>query len=272
MKAVVAGAAVDRTDRLVAEEPLEIRIGIPGGARTLTITMRTPGADFELAVGLLFSEGIVSEPDDVARIAYCDTGAPEGEQLYNVVTVDLARPPRRNLSIFDRNFITSSACGVCGSASIEALELKGFSHVAEGPEVSVETLTSLPERLARAQAVFKATGGLHAAGLFDRKGSPVALREDVGRHNAVDKLIGWGLLNRHLPFDDHLVLVSGRSSFEIVQKCVAAGVTILCSISAPSSLAVSTAETFGVTLVGFLRDDRFNVYSGAHRIEGLASA
>jgi FdhD protein len=252
---------------VATEEPLEIRLSIAGASRTIAITMRTPGADFELAVGFLFGEGVIARREQIVGISYCrDDNLPE-EQLYNIVIVELDPSTRPDLRPLERHFFTSSACGVCGKASLDALELRGIPSASAGPILDPATIGALPDRLRADQGVFDSTGGLHAAGLFDRAGDVVTVREDVGRHNAVDKLIGWALLEDRLPLADGTVMVSGRSSYEIVQKCLAAGVPIVCSVSAPSSLAVDVAHRFGMTLVGFVRGPRFNVYAGAERIK-----
>jgi FdhD protein len=256
-----------RPDTLATEEPMEIRL-ITGGARqTVAVTMRTPGADFELAAGFLYGEGIVKSPDEIAKISYCVDSDLDAAQQYNIVNVELRGGREYDLRPLERHFYTTSACGVCGKASLEQLELRGCPVALPGPEVSAETLYSLPEKLREAQGLFDATGGLHAAALFDGEGNLVALREDVGRHNATDKLVGWALLENRLPLSGHIVMVSGRSSFEILQKCLTAGVPFVCAISAPSSLAVDVAREFGMTLVGFLRERRFNVYAGQERVE-----
>jgi FdhD protein len=255
-----------RPDTLATEEPMEIRL-LSGGARqTVAVTMRTPGADFELAAGFLYGEGIVSSPEDIKKISYCVDSDIDAEQQYNIVNVELRGGREYDLRSLERHFYTTSACGVCGKASLEQLELRGCPVISQGPEVSAGTIYSLPGKLREAQGLFDATGGLHAAALFDKKGELLALREDVGRHNATDKLVGWALLEGRLPLADHVVMVSGRSSFEILQKCLTAGVPIVCAISAPSSLAVDVAKEFGMTLVGFLREGRFNVYAGSDRI------
>jgi FdhD protein len=255
-----------RPDTLATEEPMEIRLLTGGERQTVAVTMRTPGADFELAAGFLYGEGIVKSPDDIAKISYCVDSDLDAAQQYNIVNVELRGGREYDLRPLERHFYTSSACGVCGKASLEQLELRGCPVVLPGPEVSAETLYSLPEKLREAQGLFDATGGLHAAALFDAEGNLLALREDVGRHNATDKLVGWALLENRLPLSGHLVMVSGRSSFEILQKCLTAGVPFVCAISAPSSLAVDVAKEFGMTLVGFLRDRRFNVYAGHERV------
>jgi FdhD protein len=255
-----------RTDQLATEEPLEIRLAAGGNRKTVAITMRTPGSDFELAAGFLFSEAIISSPADVRAIRYCTDPDVDAEQQYNIVTVDLAAPALPDLRGLERHFYTSSACGVCGKAALDALEIRGCPVIGGGFQTPSDLLYGLPEKLRAAQGVFESTGGLHAAGLFDERGNLVAAREDVGRHNAVDKLVGWALLSGRLPLSRNIVMVSGRASYEIMQKCVVAGVPVVCAVSAPSSLAVSVAERFGVTLVGFLRGRRFNVYSGFDRV------
>jgi len=255
-----------RPDTLATEEPIEIRLLSGGLRQTVAVTMRTPGADFELAAGFLYGEGILSSPEDVERISYCVDADVDAEQRYNIVNVELREGREYDLRSLERHFYTTSACGVCGKASLEQLELRGCPVIPPGPEVAAKTIYSLPEKLREAQGLFDATGGLHAAALFDAAGNLVALREDVGRHNATDKLVGWALLEGRLPLKDHVVMVSGRSSFEILQKCLAAGVPIVCAVSAPSSLAVDVARRFGITLVGFLRNNRFNVYSAPERV------
>jgi FdhD protein len=230
--------------------------------------MRTPGSDFELTAGFLFSEGFISDRDDIERMSFCvGDESCAGGQEYNVVTVDLRPHVTLNPHLLNRNFDVSSACGICGKASLDQVERLGISKLSFDMTVPFATLVALPDGLRQSQGLFDSTGGLHAAGLFDQSGRLVALREDVGRHNAVDKLVGWSLLNGKLPLADHIVMVSGRSSFEIAQKTVAAGAPILCAVSAPSSLAVDLARRFDLTLVGFLRGNRFNIYHGAERIE-----
>jgi FdhD protein len=255
-----------RPDTLATEEPMEIRLLTGESRQTVAVTMRTPGADFELAAGFLYGEGIVQGADDIAKISYCVDSDLDAAQQYNIVNVELRSGRAYDLRPLERHFYTTSACGVCGKASLEQLELRGCPVALPGPEVSAETLYSLPEKLREAQGLFDATGGLHAAALFYAEGNLVALREDVGRHNATDKLVGWALLEGRLPLSGHIVMVSGRSSFEILQKCLTAGVPFVCAISAPSSLAVDVAREFGMTLVGFLRERRFNVYAGQDRV------
>jgi FdhD protein len=266
-----AGRPEDRADLLAAEEPLGIRVD--GAA--LTMTMRTPGDDIELAAGFLVSEGVVGSATDIATMKVCDgttCGHPDHEQPGNIVDVTLAAgvsiPPRAR-----RSFLTTSACGVCGKASVKDICLRPRFPVAGDPaQVSPDVLAALPDRLRAAQRVFARTGGLHAAGLFSRTGELVAIREDVGRHNAVDKVVGWALLRDRLPLAGCILLVSGRASFELVQKAALAGVPVLAAVSAPSSLAVDLAGEAGLTLVGFLRGASMNVYAGAHRIAASAEA
>lgn len=258
------GKVRSRSDQLATEEPLEIRLVSP--PKTVAITMRTPGADFELAAGFLYSEGVVKNRGEIERISYCVDPDVEGEQRFNIIKVALKEGLRVDLQPLERHFFTNSACGVCGKASLEALRQQGYPVMPKRLEVPLEVIYSLPEQLRKAQRVFSTTGGLHAAGLFDIKGQLLALREDVGRHNALDKLIGWALLSDELPLSDHIVMVSGRSSFEIVQKCLVAEIPIVCAVSAPSSLAVTLAREFDMTLVGFLRGERFNVYSAKERL------
>jgi FdhD protein len=266
VRVVEAGKMRVRPDTLATEEPMEIRLITGGERQTVAVTMRTPGADFELAAGFLYGEGIVKSSDDIAKISYCVDSDLDAAQQYNIVNVELRGGREYDLRPLERHFYTTSACGVCGKASLEQLELRGCPVALPGPEVSAETLYSLPEKLREAQGLFDATGGLHAAALFDEEGNLLALREDVGRHNATDKLVGWAMLENRLPLSGHIVMVSGRSSFEILQKCLTAGVPFVCAISAPSSLAVDVAREFGMTLVGFLRERRFNVYAGQERV------
>jgi FdhD protein len=250
-----------RLDYLATEEPLEIRL-LPQG-KTLAITMRTPGNDFELATGFLYSEGIVSQRQDIEQISYCVEG--DRQQLYNIVNVTIKPELKLDLPILERHFFTNSACGVCGKVSIEHLKNRAVV-INNSTQVLADLIYGLPDKLRLAQGIFNTTGGLHAAALFNLEGKLIKVREDVGRHNALDKLIGSIFLANELPLNNYLILVSGRSSFEILQKCIMASVPIVCAVSAPSSLAVSLAEEFGVTLIGFLRDRKFNVYSGKKRI------
>jgi FdhD protein len=249
-------------DTLATEEPLEIRLTSGTQERVAAVTMRTPGNDFELAAGFLYGEAVLTGKDDLYSVRYCQ---PAEEQQYNVVTVDL-RGAMPELAGLDRHFLTTSACGVCGKTSIDQIDELGAPPLGEGPVVSPGLLLSLPARLAEAQRVFARTGGLHAAALFDPSGDLLCVREDVGRHNAMDKLIGWAMLAEKLPLTDRIVMVSGRASFELLQKATRAGAPIFCAVSAPSSLAVEVARRFDMTLVGFLRGEGFVVYAGETRI------
>jgi len=251
---------VRRRDSVVTEEPLEIRLSAGGRTQTVAVTMRTPGHDFELATGFLHAEGLL--PGVPHQVSYC-ADVERADQKFNVVTVETDGPA---LEAPVRSGIVSSACGVCGSASLDALHERGLHRVADDVTVPVDVLYGLPDALRSAQGLFEVTGGLHAAGLFTADGSLVATREDVGRHNAVDKLVGWGVLGDRLPLSGTVLMVSGRCGYEIVQKAVAAGIPVVASVSAPSSLAVAVAEDFGVTLVGFVRGRRCNVYAGRERL------
>jgi FdhD protein len=266
VRVVSDGASRGRGDYLATEEPLEIRLAGGGRTERLAVTMRTPGNDFELAAGFLHGEGIVTSREQVRRISYCTDPELDAAQQYNVVNVELAGGAWPDLRGLERHFYTSSACGVCGKASLDAIEVRGCALPSAGPLVDAEVLYELPDRLREAQGLFESTGGLHAAGLFTPDGRLECLREDVGRHNAVDKLVGWALLQGELPLSERVLLVSGRASFEIMQKALAAGVPVVCAVSAPSSLAVNVAERFGMTLAGFLRGRRFNLYAGGDRI------
>jgi FdhD protein len=260
------GTVQQRYDRLATEEPLEIRMRAGGHTRTVAITMRTPGADFELAAGFLYNEGVLASFDALREITYCVDRDVAEEQRYNIVNVDLHGSELPPLDALERHFTMTSACGVCGKANIDALRDRGLTPVRSALRVERGLIVALPERLAAAQRVFASTGGLHAAALFDARGNVLAVREDVGRHNALDKIVGWALINGKLPLDAHIVLLSGRASYELVQKAISAGIAVVCAVSAPSSLAVDLAREFGVTLAGFVRGPRFNVYSGAERI------
>jgi FdhD protein len=264
--AIADGDRRARSDYLATEEPLEIRLVVGSATATVAVTMRTPGADFELAAGFLYGEGVIAGRGDIGRISYCTDPQVDAEQQYNIVNVGLTAEALPDLHALERHFMTSSACGVCGKASLDALELRGCPVVPPGPLLDPAVLPRLPDALREAQGLFESTGGLHAAGLFTPEGELVALREDVGRHNAVDKLVGWALLDGRLPLHGHLLMVSGRSSYEILQKALVAGIPFVCAVSAPSSLAVSLARRFGMTLVGFLRGERFNVYAGEERL------
>ena len=258
------GVGMDRADDVVTEEPMEIRLAGPGGGApvSVAVTMRTPGHDFELAVGFLFSEGL-AKPGDVSAVRYCELPE-EAEQRFNIVTVRLRHPPSLD-AIPARRFDVSASCGLCGKTSLDDLADR-CPVVLPGPNVAGSVVSSLPKKLAEQQQVFATTGGLHAAGLFQPDGSLVVVREDIGRHNAVDKAIGWALLSDSLPLTGHLLMVSGRVSFEIVEKAAMAGIGLVAAVSAPSSLAVDAARRFGVTLVGFVRRGRYNIYAGADQI------
>jgi FdhD protein len=251
------GRACSLQDSLAAEEPLEIRIGgVP-----LTVTMRTPGNDLELAAGFLLTEGIIESQNQIAGLR----AVPQENGLSsNVVEVEL-KDTEFDSEGLQRNFFAASSCGICGKASINAIRLRGLRQPDTGFRLDPEILCQLPKTLRAEQPVFSRTGGLHAAALFDASGQLMALREDIGRHNAVDKVVGWALLEQKLPLSRHVMLVSGRGGFEIVQKALAAGIPILASVSAPSSLAVKLARELGLTLVGFLRGRRFVIYSGEFR-------
>jgi FdhD protein len=264
-----AGSAVD-ADVLAVEEPLEIHLSSHDGRRTISravsVTMRTPGHDRELALGFLFSEGIVAAAEQVASVRGCGAA--------NVVCVDLRPSVTVDLARLERHFYTTSSCGVCGKASLEAVRVSARHRLVEDrPVVEAGIIQRLPEALRAAQAVFQRTGGLHAAALFDVGGQLLCLREDVGRHNALDKLIGAQFLAGRIPLLEDVLLVSGRVSFELVQKAVVAGIPILAAVGAPSSLAISLARTHGLTVIGFVRQDRFNIYTGIERIrlEGYPS-
>jgi FdhD protein len=260
---VDGGESHRRRDRLATEEPLEIRASGPGQAAVrVAVTMRTPGHDFELTAGFLFSEGLIAGRRAFSAIRYCqDVGT---EQHLNVVTVDMRE--QFDATRMQRNFFATSSCGVCGKASIDQLAV-ACEHLPDGLVVPRSIITSLPDRLRAEQRVFASTGGLHATGLFQPSGELIVAREDVGRHNAMDKLIGNRLLAGESPLTSSIALVSGRTSFELVQKAAVAGIPILCAVSAPSSLAVETARRLGVTLIGFLRGERFNIYTNAQRID-----
>lgn len=262
---VSADGVRTRSDQLATEEPLELRVLATGSRQTVAVTMRTPGADFELAAGFLYGEGVLSSRDAIKRISYCT----DAEQRYNTVNVSLRGEALPELGALERHFYTTSACGVCGKASLAALELQACPLPKADFTVPSEVIRGLPETLRAAQGLFDATGGLHAAALFTKTGELVALREDVGRHNALDKLIGWAFLAGLLPLHEHVVLLSGRASYELLQKSLMAGIPFVCAVSAPSSLAVSVARTFNLTLLGFLRAERFNIYAGEERVAPL---
>ena len=257
-------------DVVATEEPLEIRLAHTraDGRRaqqSLSITMRTPGNDGELAAGFLFTEGIVANSAEIDSVAPCGPPAPNG--LINVVRVELAESVRVDLGRLERHFYTSSSCGVCGKASLEAVAVQGrYDLRGNRLRVSADKLGALPDGLRAQQSVFERTGGLHASGLFDAQGKISVSREDVGRHNALDKLIGQALLRDEVPLGEYGVVVSGRASFELMQKAMMAGIPMLAAVGAPSSLAVEFAEEFGMTLVGFLKADKCNIYSRPDRV------
>ena len=254
-----------RSDHLATEEPLEIRLIAQGVRQTVAVTMRTPGNDFELAAGFLHGEGVIAGPRDIARISYCVDPAIDAAQQYNIVNVSLRGHVVPDLAPLERHFSISSACGVCGKASLEALQVRGATPLTGGPEVAAEVLYGLPSKLSDAQRVFQQTGGLHAAALFDVAGNLIQLREDVGRHNALDKLIGALLRSGRRP-QDGFALVTSRASFEMAQKAAMAGIPLLAAISAPTALAVRLAQSAGLTLVGFARGQRHNVYAHPQRL------
>ncbi len=258
------GMLTRRPDHLAVEEPLELRLASEPRARILTVTMRTPGHDFELAAGWLLAEGVIESPDAISAIRYCTDPDVDDEQRYNIVTTDLKVPPGR---VAERLAVTSSSCGICGSASIGALRELGHPELASGGSIGWRTLAGLPGTLAAAQSQFRSTGGLHAAGLLSFEGDPLVVREDIGRHNAVDKVIGWALLQSRFPLDRTVLVVSGRTSFEIVQKALRAGISVVAGISAASSLAARLADEENMTLVGFLRGERCTVYAHPERID-----
>ena len=263
VSALRSGSATERSDTLVVEEPLEIRVnGTP-----VTVTMRTPGADFELAQGFLLTEGLIGAREDVATVRYCQGAGDDGMNTYNVLDVTLAPDvPAPDVDV-TRNFYTTSSCGVCGKSSLEAVRLSSRHSPGDDPAtVRADVLGAMPDQLRAAQKVFAATGGLHGAALFGVDGSMLAVREDIGRHNAVDKVIGWALESGRIPAAGSVLLVSGRASFELTQKAVMAGIPILAAVSAPSSLAVDLAAQSGLTLVAFLRGDSANVYTRGDRI------
>lgn len=264
-------AAEPLDDAVAVEEPLEIRLQWQSNGqlnrRSIAVTMRTPGDDFELAAGFLYGESILDGRDDIADVAYCLDADVEEEQRQNIVTVTLRPGLDFDISRLERNFYTTSSCGVCGKATLEALELQGCALLGPGVSVAFETVCGLPESLRRKQEVFETTGGLHAAGLFTPAGELLELAEDVGRHNALDKLVGGRLLAGAMPLEASVLLLSGRCSFELVQKALRARIPVVCSVGAPSSLAIDVAQSFGMTLCGFVRPGGFNIYSGAGRIQ-----
>jgi FdhD protein len=260
-------------DLLAAEEPLEIRLGFGSSderrQKSISVTMRTPGHDFELALGFLFSEGIIKNKEDVSQIRYCTSDTDNGD---NIVRVELKEQVIPDLQKLERHFYTSSSCGICGKASIESIRTICPSSSGEKDDLSFNAafIYQLPALLRKQQNIFDHTGGLHASALFDEDGNLLFVREDAGRHNALDKLIGAALASGMLPLNHHVLLLSGRASFELIQKAAMAGVRVVAAVGAPSSLAVQAAKEFNMTLIGFLRDQRFNIYSGEERIKVAA--
>jgi FdhD protein len=248
--------AREEQDEIAAEEPLELRVE----GKSVAVVMRTPGADRELAAGFLVTEGIIRSAREIFDITQCLDVALEAKG--NVLDVALVNPGGLDLARLSRHLFSASSCGICGKASIDAIR-QTFPPVGEGPRIDAEIIAALPEKLAAAQMAFQRTGGLHACALFDMSGDLLAVREDVGRHNALDKLIGWAVFENRLPLHDCILLLSGRVSFEMMQKALAAGIPIIAAISAPTSLAVDFAATSGQTLIGFLRPGRMNIYTGA---------
>jgi FdhD protein len=257
------GRVEARQDDLAAEEPLEIRVG----GRPLTVTMRTPGNDLELAAGFVFTEGIVESADQIVAIR--EAAGTKNTERGNIVEVELAPDVKLDLESSQRNFFAASSCGICGKASIESVRRRGVRPVNRNFQMSPEILCRLPEKLRESQAVFARTGGLHAAAIFTREGEMLAEREDIGRHNAVDKIVGWAVRQNRMPLADCALIVSGRGGFEIVQKAAIAGIPVVASVSACSSLAVRLGREVGMTLAGFLRGRRFVVYAGGERL-GIA--
>jgi len=267
---VSATGSVEALDKLAVEEPLEIRLEYGSEqarqTRNVSVTMRTPGNDAELALGFLFTEGIVQSGNDVETIEHCFIACDENRQ--NVIQVSLKPGVHPKLQNTERNFYTTSSCGVCGKSSINAIRtVSAFGlGLPDNNSTTTAILNSLPGKLSQHQDIFDDTGGLHASALFTNKGELLLVREDVGRHNALDKLIGAAVKDDQLPLTNNILLLSGRASFELVQKAAMAGITIIAAIGAPSTLAVQLADEFNITLIGFLRDKRFNIYTSAHRI------
>ena len=270
---IAQGEADVRQDTLVTEEPMEIRLiqttedGREAEPQSISVTMRTPGHDFELAAGFLYTEGVLPTAEAIAQIAYCTD--PGIEQEHNIVNVVLRPWVNVEMDRLDRHFYTTSSCGVCGKSSLEAIHVRGCPILPSGgAKVAADLVPRLPDLLRESQRLFDRTGGLHAAGLFDIQGRLLTLREDVGRHNAVDKIVGHYLLNGggDFPLSNRVLVLSGRSSFELIQKALVAGIPIVVSVGAPSSLAVDLARDFNMTLVGFARGDSFNIYTGPERI------
>jgi len=267
VRRITADGETSRPDSLAVEEPMEIRVG----GRPLAVTMRTPGNDIDLAHGFLLTEGVIGSRQDISVARYCDGVDEQGRNTYNVLDVTLAAGVAPPAASVERNFYTTSSCGVCGKASLDSVKLSSrYSPAADTSAVTTAVLANLPDKLREAQKVFDSTGGLHAAGLFTAAGELLVAREDVGRHNAVDKAIGWAVQASRVPLTGCVLMVSGRASFELVQKAVMAGIPVLAAVSAPSSLAVELAAEAGVTVVGFLRGATMNVYSAGERVLGAA--
>jgi len=267
VRRITADGETSRPDSLAVEEPMEIRVG----GRPLAVTMRTPGNDIDLAHGFLLTEGVIGSRQDISVARYCDGVDELGRNTYNVLDVTLAAGVAPPAASVERNFYTTSSCGVCGKASLDSVKLSSrYSPATDTAAVTTAVLANLPDKLREAQKVFDSTGGLHAAGLFTTAGELLVAREDVGRHNAVDKAIGWAVQASRVPLTGCVLMVSGRASFELVQKAVMAGIPMLAAVSAPSSLAVELAAEAGVTVVGFLRGASMNVYSRGDRV--LAAA
>jgi len=263
VRRITADGETSRPDSLAVEEPMEIRVG----GRPLAVTMRTPGNDIDLAHGFLLTEGVIGSRQDISVARYCDGVDEQGRNTYNVLDVTLAAGVAPPAASVERNFYTTSSCGVCGKASLDSVKLSSrYSPAADTSAVTTAVLANLPDKLREAQKVFDSTGGLHAAGLFTAAGELLVAREDVGRHNAVDKAIGWAVQASRVPLTGCVLMVSGRASFELVQKAVMAGIPVLAAVSAPSSLAVELAAEAGVTVVGFLRGATMNVYSRGDRV------
>ncbi len=270
IKKVNAVTITDTDDLVAAEEPLEIRLGYgqanDRAQKSISVTMRTPGNDHELALGFLYTEGIIKDKGDILTIKYC-TEAHTIENLENIIRIELKENVTIDFQKLQRNFYTTSSCGVCGKASIDAVRNECCLSVSNSPLfISKDVIISLPGKLRSNQNIFTYTGGLHAAALFNTEGNLSLVREDVGRHNALDKLTGAALNAGMLPLENQILLLSGRASFELIQKAVMAGIKIVCAVGAPSSLALQMAKEFNITLIGFLRDKRFNIYTGAERI------
>jgi len=263
VRRITAEGETSRPDSLAVEEPMELRVG----GRPLAVTMRTPGNDIDLVHGFLLTEGVIGSREDISVVRYCDGVDEQGRNTYNVLDVALAAGVTPPAAGVERNFYTTSSCGLCGKASLDAVRLNS-RHPPAGDRVDVSTATliGLPAKLREAQRVFDSTGGLHAAGLFTADGELLVVREDVGRHNAVDKVIGWAVQSGRVPLSGCVLMVSGRASFELVQKAVMAGIPVLAAVSAPSSLAVELAAESGVTVIGFLRGTSMNVYSVSERV------